>query len=110
MMKLRRRWPICSAAPRKQRLAINLVGAEVFMERLNHRLLAGEAAHEAAWRLLLELLQRHGTQERFEERAVDYAITFELSPPSWGSLPKPGGKTASVSRSSDDGAHYLAAN
>ena len=48
------------------------------MDRLNERLVAGEAAHEAAWRLLLELLQRHGTQERFEERAVDYAITFEL--------------------------------
>ncbi len=77
---------------RKQRLAINLVGAEVFMDRLNERLLAGEAAHEAAWRLLLELLQRHGTQERFEERAVDYAITFELSPPSWERLPKPGGE------------------
>lgn len=96
---------LCRA--RKQRVAISLVGAEVFMERLNDRLFAGEAAHEAAWRLLLELLQRHGTQERFEERAVDYAITFELSPPSWESLPNPGDKAVSVSRGNDDGAYYF---
>ena len=38
----------------------------------------------ASWQLLLlELLQRLGTQEEFEEWPVDYAVTFELSPPSW---------------------------
>jgi hypothetical protein len=26
------------------------------------------------------LLQRHGTQALFEERAVDFAVTFEVSP------------------------------
>jgi ABC-type transporter Mla MlaB component len=83
---------------RKQRLAISLLGAEAFMDRLNERLVAGEAAHEAAWRLLLELLQRHGTQERFEERAVDYAMTFELSPPSWETLAEAGRKAAAIQR------------
>ena len=71
------------------------------------RLVAGEAAHEAAWRLLLELLQRHGTQERFEERAVDYAITFELSPPSWEPLPNTGAKAASATSGVADDAHYF---
>ena len=92
---------------RKQRLAISLLGADAFMDRLNERLVAGEAAHEAAWRLLLELLQRHGTQERFEERAVDYAITFELSPPSWEPLPNTGTKAASATSGVADDAHYF---
>lgn len=92
---------------RKQRLAVSLIGAEPFMERLNDRLVAGESAHEPSWRLLLELLQRHGTQERFEERAVDYAITFELSPPSWEPLPGSAAKTAVAPTQSQDDAYYL---
>jgi len=92
---------------RKLRLAVTLVGAEAFLERLNERLVAGEAAHEPAWRLLLELLQRHGTQERFEERAVDYAVTFELSPPSWEVLQAPGTKAAAATNAPVEDAHYL---
>ena len=33
--------------------------------------------------LLLELCQLQGRQEAFEEAAIDYAVTFEESPPSW---------------------------
>jgi anti-anti-sigma regulatory factor len=91
---------------RKMRLAVSLIGPEAFTDRLNDRLVAGDAAHEPAWRLLLELLQRHGTQEKFEERAVDYAITFELSPPSWEPQ-APGAKTSAVVAPSNDDAHYL---
>src|SRR5574343_235643 len=92
---------------RKGRLSVNLLGAEAFTGRLNSRLIVGEAAHETAWRLLLEMLQRHGTQEQFEERAVDYAVTFELSPPSWetrpaGMVPAP----VQASRPADD-AYFL---
>lgn len=68
---------------RKTRLSVVLSGTDVFIDRLNSRMVAGDIAHEPSWRLLLELLQRHGTQDAFEERAVDYAVTFELSPPSW---------------------------
>ena len=92
---------------RKQRLALTLVGAEAFMDRLNERMVAGDAAHEPAWRLLLELLQRHATQDRFEERAVDYAVTFELSPPSWEVLQASGSKAAAVANGTRDDAHYL---
>src|SRR5574343_1150093 len=95
------------ARARKLRLGVVLVGAEPFMERLNERMVAGEVADEPAWRLLLELLQRHGTQERFEERAVDYAITFEQSPPSWEPLQAVAAKAAAVvSRPAED-AHFL---
>lgn len=63
--------------------SVFLSGIEAFMQRLDARLEVGVPEHEPSWRLLLELLQRYATQDRFEERAVDYAISFELSPPSW---------------------------
>ncbi|MDR2186898.1 MAG: hypothetical protein LBE62_02470 [Azonexus sp.] len=68
---------------RRAGVPVALNGIDPFLNRLNERLTAGEAGRESAWALLLELLQRHGPQERFEERAVDYAVTFEVSPPSW---------------------------
>jgi len=93
---------------RKTRLLVALGGTDVFIDRLNSRLVAGDAAHEPSWRLLLELLQRHGTQDSFEERAVDYAVTFELSPPSWE--PRANGVAPAASASTvrqGDGAYYL---
>lgn len=35
------------------------------------------------WLLLTEVYQALGQQEEFENLAIDYAITFEVSPPSW---------------------------
>jgi anti-anti-sigma regulatory factor len=72
---------------RKRRVPLTLEQVDAFMARLNERLVAGDQSRAPAWLLLLELLQRHGTQEMFEERAVDYAVTFELSPPSWEATP-----------------------
>lgn len=72
---------------RRTGVSVSLENATVFVERLNDRLVAGDATRLPNWLLLLELLQRHGSQETFEERAVDYAVTFELSPPSWESVP-----------------------
>ena len=92
---------------RKLRLDVNLVGVEPFMDRLGDRLVAGKAEHEPAWRLLLELLQRHGTQDRFEERAVDFAVTFELSPPSWEPRQASVTKTSAVETPPRDDAYFL---
>lgn len=92
---------------RKQRLALSLIGSDAFMKRLNERLIAGDAKSESAWRLLLELLQRFGTQEAFEERAVDYAVTFEHSPPSWEPDSQKGKPPTAAAQPADD-AHYLA--
>ncbi|MCL2346015.1 MAG: STAS domain-containing protein [Desulfobulbus sp.] len=72
---------------RRDGVALTLNEVNGFLARLNERLRAGEAGREPAWALLLELLQRQGPQELFEERAVDYAVTFELSPPSWENAP-----------------------
>lgn len=95
-------------AARGARKLVALQGADTFISRLDERLKAGEQTHEPSWHLLLELLQRQGTQAHFEERAVDYAVTFERSPPSWETLPaglaekKPGSGTGNVV-----GVHYL---
>lgn len=37
----------------------------------------------AHWRLLMTLYQIIGNESAFEEVAVDYAVRFEISPPSW---------------------------
>ncbi len=68
---------------RKLGLTITLEGAEGLIGRLEGRLTAGQQEYEKGWLLLLELYQLLGSQERFEEKAVDYAIAFEVSPPSW---------------------------
>lgn len=40
------------------------------------------------WLLLLEIYQLLGLLEDFENAAVDYAVTFEVSPPSWDQASK----------------------
>lgn len=60
-----------------------IAGAEKAAAVLKKRLATGQREHEQAWILLLELLQQTGDQAAFEEAAVNYAITFEVSPPSW---------------------------
>jgi anti-anti-sigma regulatory factor len=93
---------------RRRGKALALIGADALIKRLDERLKVGDATHEPSWRLLLELLQRHGTQEHFEERAVDYAVTFELSPPSWEPQ-RVAGKSKPVEAEAARGAeiHYL---
>ena len=44
---------------------------------------AGRDGGEGPWLLSLELLQWSNAHAAFEDRAVEYAVTFELSPPSW---------------------------
>lgn len=93
---------------RKRRVPLTLEQVDGFMSRLNERLLAGDPSRAPAWLLLLELLQRHGTQELFEERAVDYAVTFELSPPSWEATPAAVPQAAAHDAVPRDDACYLA--
>ena len=92
---------------RKTGVEVMLDQPAAFLRRLNERLVAGENGHVDSWLLLLELLQRHGTQEAFEERAVDYAVTFELSPPSWDVRPSSAGKSEIVLERPADNAYYL---
>src|SRR5206468_513321 len=43
----------------------------------------GKEAGQGAWLLMLELLQWQHDQSTFDDRAVDFAVAFEVSPPSW---------------------------
>jgi len=43
----------------------------------------GRDAGEGYWTLLLEMLQWQNDRGEFEDRAVDFAVAFEVSPPSW---------------------------
>ncbi|MGQ5521761.1 STAS domain-containing protein [Chitinimonas sp. PSY-7] len=40
------------------------------------------------WLLLLEIYQQLGLHDDFENMAVDFAVTFEVSPPSWDATAK----------------------
>lgn len=62
--------------------AIQLVGGEAFAVRLNASR-ASDKLSEPAWLLLLLLLQLLGKADAFETAALDYAIRFEMSPPSY---------------------------
>ena len=51
------------------------------------KVVPGQRSNESMWLLLLELYQQAYQQDAFEEAAVNYAVTFEVSPPSWEPLP-----------------------
>jgi ABC-type transporter Mla MlaB component len=58
---------------------------------------------QALWLLRLELLQWQGRQQEFDDVALDFAVTYEVSPPSFEPLPKPaaGAPNAEEVRSDD---------
>jgi len=61
-----------------------LAGADVLMATLRTGLTIGvRAISQAPWLLLLELLLLTGREKEFEETAMDYCVTYEVSPPSF---------------------------
>ncbi|MHB1358925.1 MAG: STAS domain-containing protein [Rhodocyclaceae bacterium] len=72
-----------------------LVGGERIAALLAPKTVMGERRDAATWLLLLELYQNLDRQEDFEDTAVGYAVTFEVSPPSW-EAPKAAPTTATT--------------
>jgi ABC-type transporter Mla MlaB component len=68
---------------RKSRARCVLAGAGHLADLLAGMTQQGRRADEHAWLLLLHLYQRLGREAAFEDAALAYAVTFELSPPSW---------------------------
>ena len=67
---------------------LTLVGAASLAEVLSRTVESGRRdPSDAQWMLLLELLRMLEQQEQFEDTAIQYCITFELSPPSWEPAP-----------------------
>lgn len=78
------------ARARGQRMELAIQRPEKLRVALEAAVGKGAAGGEGAWLLLLELMQWEHEQEAFDERAVEFAVAFELSPPSWE--PPPGGR------------------
>lgn len=69
---------------RKAKKEIYLSGEGQAFKLLRAQAVAGDASvDQAVWLLLLDLYQQLAMQPEFEEAAVDYAVTYEVSPPSW---------------------------
>ncbi|MYM71514.1 hypothetical protein GTP56_04800 [Duganella sp. FT134W] len=61
-----------------------LVGAPALTALLRAGIAVGRRdGGEAPWLLLLELLQLQNSEKEFEHAAMDYCVTFEVSPPSF---------------------------
>lgn len=74
---------VIGAFKRSQR-ELTLVGAAGFAEVLSRSVESGRRdPADALWMLLLEVLRMLNRSEEFEEAAIQYCITFEVSPPSW---------------------------
>jgi anti-anti-sigma regulatory factor len=61
-----------------------LVGASDLAEKIHSILMVGRRDEtEAPWLLMLELLRLLNREAEFEERSIDYCVTFEVSPPAF---------------------------
>ena len=77
------------AEARRARLGLQLLSGAKLGAALATALKNGRAAGEGAWLLSLELLQWANDRVAFEDRAIEFAVAFELSPPSWEPAPAP---------------------
>ncbi len=73
------------SAARKAKRKLQVSGVDRLIALLQD---LNRATHSRAvhWLLLLEIYQTLGQQEQFEDLAVDYAVRFEVSPPSWSEV------------------------
>jgi ABC-type transporter Mla MlaB component len=74
---------------RRRKFNLHLQRVEKLKPMLDALVKKGRDGGEGAWLLSLELLQWSNAHAAFEDRAVEYAVTFELSPPSWEPPPLP---------------------
>jgi anti-anti-sigma regulatory factor len=71
------------ARARSQRMELALQRPDKLRDALEEAVAKGRDGGEGAWLLSLELMQWAHDQAAFDERAVGFAVAFELSPPSW---------------------------
>ena len=62
---------------------IELLGRDYISTLLDHRVVPGRPEDRGCWLLKLEFCQLRGQLDAFEDMAINYAVTFEISPPSW---------------------------
>jgi len=71
------------ADARKAHIVLTIERPDNLRLALDAAIRKGKDAGQGAWLLALELLQWQRDQASFDDRAVDYAVAFEVSPPSW---------------------------
>ena len=82
------------ARARRQRMDITIQRPEKLREVLDAAVRQGIMGGEGAWLLMLELMQWRNEQAAFDDRALEFAIAFEVSPPSWEPPPRAAGNDA----------------
>jgi len=95
------------AEARRARFGLQVKLGTKLVPALDTALKNGREAGEGAWLLSLELLQWTNDREAFEDRAIEFAVTFEVSPPSWEppiAAAAPGNEVAKNSDNGGDGA------
>ncbi|MFE8645999.1 STAS domain-containing protein [Sphingomonas sp. NCPPB 2930] len=66
------------------RIPIRMAGVELLLQALQARTPSADALVDPIWwRLHMEVLRVLGQPEAFEMVALDYCVTYEVSPPSW---------------------------
>jgi anti-anti-sigma regulatory factor len=90
---------------------VYLTGEARILQLLREAAKPGDKSVDAAvWVLLHDLYQMLGMQNEFEEAAVDYAVTYEVSPPSWETpppRPKPLEASQPIALETGDDAFHL---
>jgi len=78
---------------------VMITGEAQLLRLLEEPCQAGRAeTDQALWALLFDVYRILKLKDKFEETAVNYAVTFEVSPPSWDSQPSARPKRAAVER------------
>jgi ABC-type transporter Mla MlaB component len=75
------------AALKRARVEVVLFGAPHALKLIEPKLQVGERTDQAYWMLALSLIQQTANADHFDRVALDYAITFEESPPSYEAPP-----------------------
>lgn len=93
---------------RKARVKVHLSSPRTVLAMIENHAQPGRREGKATWLMVLELIQALGEADRFDEVALDYAITFEESPPSF-EAPSIGAITTTSLKSppADSGPHEL---
>ncbi len=72
----------------KGKYELTLTGVEALEKALHPMTESGRRDEdEHCWALRLTALRMLGRQQEFEDLAIDYCVTYEVSPPSWEPLP-----------------------
>ena len=75
------------AQARRHKVSLTIERPEKLIEATDAMVKRGKDGGQGAWQLSLELLQWRHEQTVFDDRAVEFAVTFEVSPPSWDPPP-----------------------